>query len=217
MFTGLVEMTGTLRSRQRQGPGFALRIDAKLGELSLGESIAVAGACLTVVAADEHGFAADVSLETADKTTLGRLPVGGRLNLERSLRAGDRLGGHLVSGHVDGIAQVTALQVVGEAWRVGVTPPQALMAYLAPKGSVTLDGVSLTINETSATDIELMIIPHTRAVTTLSELKVGSAVNLEVDLLARYVVHYLSRGAQADLSGSADERLRSLIKVGFSK
>ncbi|MBX3129964.1 MAG: riboflavin synthase [Polyangiaceae bacterium] len=216
MFTGLIESCGTVRSRERRGPGFRVRVDAELGSLALGESIAVSGVCLTVVDHDERGFAADVSLETVAKTTLGRVALGGRVNLERSLRAGDRLGGHLVSGHVDGIARVTRVEVLGEAWRVCVAPPPDLFPFLAAKGSVTLDGVSLTINAAERGEIELMLIPHTRQVTNLSELRVGSELNLEVDLLARYVVHYLRHGAAIDAPTSDDSLVRALAHAGIT-
>lgn len=216
MFTGLIESCGTLRSRERRGPGFRVRVDAELGSLTLGESIAVSGVCLTVVEHDERGFTADVSLETAAKTTLGKIPPGGRVNLERSLRAGDRLGGHLVSGHVDGVARVGRVDVLGEAWRVCVTPPPDLLPFLAAKGSVTLDGVSLTINAAERGEIELMLIPHTRQVTNLSELRVGSELNLEVDLLARYVVHYLRHGSTTSACTSEDGLVRALAHAGIT-
>jgi riboflavin synthase len=193
MFTGLVEKTGILRQRQKRGPGFRLEIEIDLDAVELGESIAVSGVCLTVTEATTAGFCADVSTETVDKTTLGRLSLGSKVNLERSLRVGDRLGGHLVSGHVDGVARVAALTTRGEAWNVSVAPPPELMVFLAAKGSVTLEGVSLTVNSVRDPVIELMLIPHTREVTNLGTLQVGSELNLEVDLLARYVVHYLAR------------------------
>ncbi|MCA9600221.1 MAG: riboflavin synthase [Myxococcales bacterium] len=213
MFTGLVETTGKLRGRDRRGPGYRLTIETDLAPLEMGESIAVNGACLTVVDIRDGAFGADVSEETVEKTTLGRVGVGGALNLERSLRLGDRLGGHLVSGHVDGVARVTEVTPVGEAWRVAIAPPAELMRYLAPKGSVTLDGVSLTINATGASDIELMLIPHTREVTNFSALRPGSELNLEVDLLARYVVHYLERGGSA--AGGEDSLVDALSRAGF--
>lgn len=214
MFTGLVEGTGELRSRERRGPGFRLEIACALGPLELGESIAVSGACLTVIEHGPSGFSADVSLETAEKTTLGGLTLGDRVNLERSLRLGDRLGGHLVSGHVDGVARTRSVEPVGEAWRVVVEPPKELLRYLAPKGSVTLDGVSLTLNGVAADGFDVMLIPHTREVTNFDRLAPGVELNLEVDLVARYVLRYL------DVSSSdpdaRDARLRDVLeRAGF--
>ena len=191
MFTGLVEATGMLAARAPRGPGFRLSIASELSALVLGESISVNGACLTVTAIDGGRFEADISVETAERTTLGRLATGAELNLERSLRAGDRLGGHLVSGHVDGVARVRELCPAGEALRVGVEAPQPLRRYIAEKGSVTLDGVSLTVNAVTDEQFEIMLIPHTLAVTNLKALRAGAELNLEVDLVARYVLHYL--------------------------
>jgi riboflavin synthase len=198
MFTGLVETTGTLRSREPRGPGFRLAIGCDLEGLELGESIAVSGVCLTVAAIEPGVFAADVSLETVEKTTLGRLPIGAAVNLERSLRVGDRLGGHLVSGHVDGVARVLELEAVGEARRVSCSIPAELRRFVAAKGSVALDGVSLTVNALSPDGVELMLIPHTLAVTNLGALVAGSELNLEVDLVARYVVRHLEATARED-------------------
>ncbi|MCL4753425.1 MAG: riboflavin synthase [Myxococcales bacterium] len=211
MFTGLVETTGELRARERRGPGFRLEVACTLGPLELGDSIAVSGACLTVIAHDERGFSADVSLETAEKTTLGRLPLGARVNLERSLRVGDRLGGHLVSGHVDGVAKVRSVESVGEAWRVWVEPPAELARFVAPKGSVTLDGTSLTVNGLQGDAFDVMLIPHTREVTNLGRLAAGVELNMEVDLVARYVLRYLDAS-----SADPDARLRDVLeRAGF--
>ncbi len=201
MFTGLVETTGTLRERARRGPGYRLVIATGLGPLELGESIAVNGVCLTVAAHGAGCFDADVSLETADKTTLGRLPIGGAVNLERSLALGDRLGGHLVSGHVDGVARVTSVTNVGDALRVGVAAPKALSRFVAAKGSVALDGVSLTVNAVSGDDFEIMLIPHTQQLTNLHAIRPGSELNMEVDVLARYVVRYLESSGSESSGG----------------
>lgn len=202
MFTGLVQAMGTLRDRERRGPGYRLRVGTSLGPLAIGESIAVSGACLTAVAFDATGFDADVSLETVEKTTLGRLAPGAAVNLERSLALGDKLGGHLVSGHVDGVARIESVAQVGEAWTVVVRPPSELGRYIAPKGSVALDGVSLTVNRVEGPLFEVMLIPHTREVTTLGGARAGVELNLEIDLLARYVVRFL----EARDAGPGDDR-----------
>src|SRR5450755_1841783 len=141
MFTGLVEQKGTLVRRARRGPGFRLAVDSALGPLTLGESISVSGACLTVVSSDGQSFEADVSLETAHKTTLGSLALGSRLNLERALKVGDRLGGHLVSGHVDAVAELRHVTLAGDSRRLVVCFPKELARFIASKGSITLDGV----------------------------------------------------------------------------
>jgi riboflavin synthase len=206
MFTGIVQTSGVLEARERQGAGFRIRVRAPFQALVLGESIAVNGACLTVSECLPHGFAADVSSETNDKTTLGKLSIGGRVNLERALAVGDRLGGHIVSGHVDAVCQVAEVVNVGTAKRVRVRAPEELMHLVAVKGSVTLDGVSLTVNDVRGTQLEVMLIPHTLEVTTLSALRPGQELNLEVDLLARYVERCLGPRA----SGAA-RALRDII------
>lgn len=205
MFTGLVETTGVLRAITPRGPGYRLSVDCDLGALELGESIAVSGACLTVAAIGPGGFEADISLETAQKTTLGTLSRGAALNLERSVRVGDRLGGHLVTGHVDGVATVGEVARVGEAVRVGVDCPAPLAPFIAAKGSVALDGVSLTVNALRSGGFEVMLIPHTQEITNLGAVRPGLQMNLEVDLLARYVVRYLS-------ASSADSDLKAALE-----
>jgi riboflavin synthase len=215
MFTGLVESTGTLRAKTRRGPGFRLDIATSLSPLELGESISVNGVCLTVSAHSAQGFEADVSVETVEKTTLGGLVLGASVNLERSLTLGTRLGGHLVSGHVDGVAHVIATNAAGEATQLRIQFPTELGRYIAAKGSVALDGVSLTVNSVSDESFEIMLIPHTQNVTTLGALRVGSALNLEVDLLARYVARQLEFVASS--SSGRDSRLRDvLIATGIA-
>ncbi len=188
MFTGLVQATGRLERRERRGPGLRLRIAARFEAPAAGESVAVNGVCLTVTDHDPGGFTADVSLETAGRTNLGLLAAGAVVNLERALRLGDRVGGHLVSGHVDAVVRALRVTQVGEATQAVFELPHELAAYLAPKGSVALDGVSLTVNATRAGEFDVMLIPHTLGATTLAALDPGRALNLEVDLLARYVV-----------------------------
>ncbi|HEY3254920.1 MAG TPA: riboflavin synthase [Polyangiaceae bacterium] len=213
MFTGLVELMGNLARRSRRGPGYRLAVDANLGALALGESISVSGACLTVVAVspDARGFEADVSLETAEKTTLGALASGAPVNLERALKVGDRLGGHLVSGHVDAVAELLRVTPAGEARRLSVGFPRELARFIAAKGSITLDGVSLTVNSVTGNELSVMVIPHTLSVTTLGELRPGARLNLEVDTLARYAVRFLEVSA-----GNAEASLKdALSQAGY--
>lgn len=195
MFTGIVTEVGSVRAIEARGGDVRLRIASRLlpaDRLRLGDSVCVAGVCLTVIAHENGSFAADVSRETLALTTLGTLAEGGAVNLEPALRAGDALGGHLVSGHVDGVAEVAGLEADGRSMRVRFRAPVALARYLAPKGSVTIDGVSLTVNEVEGALFGINLVPHTREVTTLGSLRLGQKVNLEVDQLARYVERLLA-------------------------
>lgn len=190
MFTGLVETTGALASRSPpRGAGMRMTVRVRFeGEpLALGESIAVDGVCLSVDAILPDGFEVDASAETCSRTTLGELDLGSKVHLERALRAGDRLGGHLVTGHVDGVSTLAERHPAGEAVWMAFNAPSALARFLAEKGSVTVDGVSLTVNAVSSERFEIMLIPQTLAKTKLGALVPGSRVNLEVDLIARYV------------------------------
>jgi riboflavin synthase len=194
MFTGLVQGVGRLAAREARGGDARLRIEAgslPFADAATGESIAVNGVCLTVVAFDAAGFDADASNETLALTTLGMLPVGASLNLERALRADDRLGGHLVSGHVDGVGRVLAIQPDARAQRWRFAAPPTLLRYIAQKGSVCVDGVSLTVNAVDDVGFEVALIPHTVAHTAFVTTAVGDAINLEVDLVARYVERLL--------------------------
>ncbi len=193
MFTGLVEALGTVREAVRTGAGSRLVVaEARLApELALGESVAVNGACLTVVARDAETFAFDVGPETLLRTDLGALATGDRINLERSLRFSDRLGGHLVQGHIDGVGHIDERRVDGEWETVWFRCPRELAAQMVPKGSVAVDGVSLTLVDVEAERFSVMLIPHTRLHTTLGFKGVGSPVNLETDLIAKYVWKFL--------------------------
>src|SRR5688572_1172766 len=200
MFTGLIEGVGQLAAREPRGGDARLRI--AVGTLPFagvvqGESIAVNGCCLTVVAFDDAHFEADASNETLALTTLGALEVGRAVNLERALRADDRLGGHLVSGHVDGIGRVLDIAPDARAQRWRFSMPPVLSKYVARKGSICVDGVSLTVNAVGDDAFEVALVPHTIAHTAFARTRVGDPVNLEIDLVARYVERLLTAGGRA--------------------
>jgi riboflavin synthase len=195
VFTGIIKDIGTVIALQPRGGDLCLRIAPQTMDLAhtqLGDSIAVSGVCLTVTALAAGSFEADVSRETLALTTLARWQVGQRVNLEPALRVGDALGGHWVSGHVDGVAEVIERSADARSERLKLRVPVALVRYLARKGSVTLDGVSLTINAASGDTIDVNLVPHTLTVTTLSGWKSGMQVNLEVDVIARYAERLLA-------------------------
>jgi riboflavin synthase len=196
MFAGIVSAVGRIVSAEPHGDGLRLRIQAEelgLEDVKVGDSIAIAGICHTVVARSGVAFDIDTSRATLDVTT--GLAAGREVNLEKSLRLSDRIDGHLVSGHVDGVGTVTAFDDLGGSARIEIEAPAALGRYIARKGSVTVDGVSLTVNAVAGSRFEVNVIPHTRAVTTLGGLEKGARVNLEVDMLARYVERLLGRDA----------------------
>lgn len=208
MFTGIIQDLGRVASREARGVDARLTIATQrmdLSKVAIGDSICVQGVCLTATSVSGNAFTADVSHETLSLTTLGDLQVGSPVNLEPSLRAGDPLGGHLVSGHVDGVAEVAAVSKDGDSLRVNITVPSALARYIARKGSVTVDGVSLTVNEVSAATFGVNLIPHTQSVTTLGGLRVGTRLNLEIDTVARYVER-LAEQAIADAMTAAPKR-----------
>ena len=189
MFTGLVSSSGRVAARTPRGQGARLTVHASFadGVLELGESVAVDGCCLTVAALLPDGFQADVSSETLSRTSLGTIRPGHVVNLERALRATDRLGGHLVSGHVDGVSTLVARRPVGDSVAMTFTIPEGLARYLAQKGSVALNGVSLTVNAVDPDRFDIMTIPVTLAATNLHRLALGDRANIEVDLIARYI------------------------------
>ncbi len=205
MFTGIVEATGTVRAFDSTDRSARLTVDADgfLDGTRVGDSIAVNGVCLTVAGLAGSGFEADVSIETLNRTTLGGLRPGEAVNLEKPLALGARLGGHLVQGHVDGVGRVTARRQDGEAWWIEITPPPELMRYVVEKGSIAVDGVSLTVASVSAERFTVCLIPHTCAVTTFGALDAGARVNLEVDVLAKYVERLLGTHSQRKVT--ADE------------
>ena len=189
MFTGLVEEVGAVRRLERRGDGGRLDIQARkvLEGTRIGDSIAVSGACLTVVDLQRDGFTVDCMPETLSLTTLGSVSSGAQVNLERSLAVGGRAGGHLVLGHVDAVGEVIAVRRGTPAWELSFSLPEVIAACVAPKGSIAIDGVSLTVIRLTASGFDVGVIPHTLRETTLGLLSVGSGVNLEADVLARYV------------------------------
>lgn len=215
MFTGIIEEIGTVRTITNTAAGTALRIAARTVTegTRVGDSIAVNGVCLTVTACGGGEFTADVMLETVRHTSLARLRPGARVNLERAMTPAGRLGGHIVSGHVDACGQVVAVEPDGIARRVTVALEPALLKYIARKGSVTLDGVSLTVVAVDARSFAVSLIPQTRSATTLGELGPGSPVNVEVDLLARYTERLLA--AQTPQHESKGLSLEWLAENGF--
>jgi riboflavin synthase len=198
MFTGIVLGTGRVISIEETGGDLQLGIDAAVldpARLNVGDSVCVQGVCLTVTRRDGAGFYADVSRETLSKSTLGILSRGSRVNLEPSLRAGDALGGHMVSGHVDAVGRLTAEHRDGRSWRMEFELPNPLMRFVAPKGSICIDGVSLTVNQVGGRRFDVNVIPHTREVTTLGSLGPDAGVNIEIDLIARYLDRLLPTSA----------------------
>lgn len=196
MFTGIVLGTGRIVSIEDKGGDLDLGIDAAVldpGRLGLGDSVCVQGVCLTVTRRTGTMFHADVSRETLSKTTLSGLAVGSPVNLEPSLRAGDALGGHMVSGHVDAVGRLTGEYQDARSWRMEFELPAALMRFVASKGSICIDGVSLTVNEISGCRFDVNIIPHTREVTTLGGITPGGGVNIEIDVVARYLDRLLQK------------------------
>ncbi len=195
MFTGIITDIGHIRAveqrgdmRARIGTGYDTRT------IAMGASIACDGACLTVVALGPDWFDVDISAETLSKTNLGAWAEGRRVNLERSLRVGDELGGHIVSGHIDGLAEVVAMVPEGDSTRITLRAPEGLARFIAPKGSVALNGTSLTVNDVAGTAFGINLIPHTMQVTTWGEVAVGDRINLEIDTLARYVARLAEAG-----------------------
>jgi riboflavin synthase len=201
MFTGIISAIGEIADLEQRGGDVRLSISAGslgMGDVQLGDSIACNGACLTAVELHESGFVADVSVETLTLTTISGWKTGSRINLEKAMQATDRFGGHIVSGHVDGIGEVVSLHEDARSWRFRIRAPRELAKYVAHKGSITVDGTSLTVNHVEGAEFELNIVPHTMTHTIMGDYQVGTKVNLEVDLVARYLERLLLGDKAAD-------------------
>ena len=220
MFTGIIESIGKIAKMEKRGGDVRLHIvtgKLDLSDVALGDSIAVNGVCLTVVVLPGDGFVADVSNETLSLTSLGQLSTGSLVNLEKALTMSTRLGGHLVSGHVDGLGEVIAKSEDARSIRFTVKAPDELAKYIAHKGSITVDGTSLTVNAVKGAEFELNIVPHTAQETIMSEYEVGRKVNLEVDLVARYLERLLLGDKAADAYAEGGLNMQKLMEAGFVK
>lgn len=220
MFTGIIEAVGTVRAIEPRGGDVRLSIATgklDLGDVKLGDSIATNGVCLTAVVLPGDGFAADVSTETLTRSTLKSLKVGDRVNLEKALMPQSRLGGHIVSGHVDGIGEVVSRDVSARAVLFRIKAPDELAKYIAEKGSITTDGISLTVNGLRGTEFDLTIVPHTVQETNIAGWQPGTKVNLEVDVIARYLERLLLGEKAADAGHQSGVTMAFLAENGFLK
>lgn len=208
MFTGIIEDVGTVADMTAAGTGARARIQTRFAkELVLGESVAVDGCCLTVTQLDDRSFSADLSAETLARTALGPARAGTRVNLERSLPAGGRMGGHIVAGHVDGVGEVLSVESDGEMRIVSFRAPAACLPFLAEKGSIAVDGVSLTVNAVTTDGFRVTLVPFTLSHTTFGDLRAGDPVNLETDVVAKYVLRGLESLTGKKLPGGLTEHL----------
>jgi riboflavin synthase len=207
VFTGLVEEIGHVHRVARQGDFQRMDVSAQkvLEDMAIGDSINIDGACQTVVAFDESSFSVETVAETLAHTTLGQFQSGRAINLERSLRLGDRLGGHIVQGHVDDVGQIVTIKQNQGEWRIGIAAPEHLRSYIAIKGSITVDGTSLTVAEVNTEGFTIAVIPHTFDNTVLSQRRTGDGINLEVDVIARYIERLLNTGSNPRAGLSFDE------------
>jgi riboflavin synthase len=218
MFTGIIQAVGEIADMQPSGGDMRLRVNTgklDLSDVALGDSIAANGACLTVVELPGDGYWADVSVETLNFTTLGGLKTGSKVNLEKALTPASRLGGHIVSGHVDGVGEVVSLQEDARSWRFVMRAPDDLAKYIAHKGSITADGTSLTVNAVNGAEFELNIIPQTMAETVFGDYQPGSKLNLEVDVIARYLER-LMQGDGAAKPGAGSISMQTLAENGYT-
>ena len=217
MFTGIIEATGIISDLRKTQGDLAIRIqshDLNMADVKLGDSIATNGVCLTVVAKHDDGFSADLSNETIDLTGFAHYKQGQKVNLEKAMQPVSRLGGHLVSGHVDGMATITAITANARATEYWLSTDAALMKYIPYKGSVCVDGISLTVNAVEDNKFKLTIVPHTSEQTTIADFKVGTSVNLEVDQIARYLERLIKGAGQP---ASSDISMSLLAQAGFIK
>lgn len=220
MFTGIIEAVGTIRAIEPRGGDVRLHVATgklDLSDVKLGDSIATNGVCLTAVALPGDGFVADVSTETLARSTLKGLTVGTRVNLEKALQPTSRLGGHIVSGHVDGIGEVVRRETSARAALFRVRAPKELAKYIAEKGSITTDGISLTVNGVHGAEFDLTIVPHTVQETNISDWQPGTLLNLEVDVIARYLERLLLGEKAAESAGGSNITLAFLAENGFMK
>ena len=220
MFTGIIEGLGAISAMRSAGQGRRMSVEADfdLNQTKIGDSISVSGACLTAVKINGRHFEVDISPETLQMTTFGRAKVGQRVNIERALKLSDRIDGHLVSGHIDGVGSIGQRETVGNAIIVTIAVPESLTRYMVNKGSVAVDGISLTINSCAAGSFSVSIIPHTSKLTTIGFKNKGDPVNIETDMLGKYVEKFLNAGQVQDKpdtgkSSGIDEAY--LIKTGF--
>jgi len=220
MFTGIIEAVGTLVAMESKGSDVSVRVRSgklDLRDVKLGDSIATNGVCLTVVQLPGDGYIADVSGETIARTGFADYQAGQRVNLEKALMPTSRLGGHLVSGHVDGVGKIVAVKPLGRAMEYWVEAPRELARYIAEKGSITVDGISLTVNSVEGARFRLTIVPHTSGETTVGEWKVGSQVNLEVDVIARYLERLVLGDKAADMAPASGVTMAMLAENGFMR
>ncbi len=218
MFTGIIEAIGTISAITPKGKDISLTVETgklDLSDVSLGDSIATNGVCLTVVALNDKSYVADLSLETIERTAFTYYKVGQKVNLEKALLPTKRLGGHMVSGHVDAVAKVISRQLVGRAIEFWLEAPVDLAKYLSEKGSVTIDGISLTINGIDGNRFKLTIVPHTAEETIISTYQAGSCVNLEVDMIARYLERLILGDKAAIQNGASGLTMEKLAQAGF--
>lgn len=219
MFTGLIEEIGSIKSIKRGGKSIRLTVSARkiMDDVKLGDSIATNGICLTVISFDSTGFSADVMPETMSRTSFEQLSAGSRVNLERALRVGDRLGGHMVSGHVDGLGEVVAKEEDDNAIWVSIAAPKNILKYVVEKGSVAIDGISLTVAYVDEKMFKVSIIPLTQEDTTLTSKKKGEKVNLECDMTAKYIEKFMfHRDEEATKTKKSDISMNFLKENGFA-